>query len=260
MMEGGITWAAPTAEPSAMRPRTAALWITCLGDVFFPGIGLAAARILASQGVRPEFPEGQTCCGQPAFNAGFCPEARSMALHFLEVFEGAECIVSPSGSCVSMVRCHYPGLFDGDRALRERFEALGRRTFELSEFLTEVLRIGSTGARFPHRVTYHDSCHSLRSLGLRDGPRRLLRAVEGVELLDLASSETCCGFGGVFSVKYPEISMAMCSDKVARIEESGAEYVVATDASCLMHIGGALQRRGSKVKTLHLAEILAAGL
>ncbi len=241
---------------SSSSPPRAALFITCLVDLFFPQVGLAAARLLRRLGVDIEFPGKQTCCGQPAYNAGYVREPRAVALHFLEVFESCQFVVAPSGSCVSMVREHYPDLFSEEADLRERFSSLAHRTFELSEFITEVLGLESTGSRFPHKVTYHDSCHTLRGLGLRESPRRLIRAVEGIELLELPDAETCCGFGGIFAVKYPEISMAMLGDKIRRIEETGAEFVVATDTSCLMHIGGALERRGSSVRTLHLAELL----
>jgi len=239
--------------------RRAALFITCLADVIFPRVALATARVLDRLGVEPVFPERQTCCGQPAFNAGYRPEARATARHFIEVFEPHEWIVAPSGSCVAMVRDHYPELFEGDPVWGPRARSVAARTFELTQFLIDVLRIESTGARFPHRVTYHDSCHSLRHLGLRDGPRRLIREVRDIDFVELPDSDVCCGFGGVFSVKYPKISAAMCEDKIARIESTGAEFVVATDASCLMNMGGALERRGSRVRTLHIAELLAEG-
>ncbi len=244
----------------AARPRRVALFVTCLVDVFFPGVGAAAVRLLRRFGVEPEFPEAQTCCGQPAFNAGFHADAREVARSFLDVFEPFDAVVAPSGSCASMVHEHFPSLFSGDAVLSERFTRLAGRTYELSQFLTEILNVESTGARFPHSVTYHDSCHALRSMHVKDGPRRLLRAVEGLELRELVDSEVCCGFGGTFSVKFPEISAAMAEDKIARIEATGADYVAATDSSCLMHVGGALARRGSRVRTIHLAEILAHGV
>jgi L-lactate dehydrogenase complex protein LldE len=243
----------------ARRGRVA-LFITCLVDLFSPRIGLAAVKVLRRLGIEPEFPPAQTCCGQPAFNAGYRREARDVARHFLEVFERYEWLVAPSGSCASMVREHYPALFRDEPELERRFSALGHRTHELSQFITDVLGIGSTGARFPHAVTYHDSCHSLRSLGVREGPRRLLRSIEGIDLRELPDSEVCCGFGGTFAVKFPEISVSMAEDKIGRIESTGAEFVVATDASCLMHLGGALARKGSRVRPLHLAEILAEGI
>jgi len=250
---------APPAGNEDSRPRRAALFITCLVDLLFPRVGMAAADLLRRLGVEVDFPDRQTCCGQPAFNAGYFREARAMARHFLQVFEPYPFIVAPSGSCVAMVRDHYPELFRKDPELGERFRSLGRRTHELSQFITEVLGLESVEARFPHRVTYQDSCHSLRGLGLREGPRRLIRAVGDIEFLELPGSDSCCGFGGVFSVKHPDISLAMVRDKIRRIEETGAEFVVATDASCLLHIGGALQRRGSSIRTLHLAELLAGG-
>jgi L-lactate dehydrogenase complex protein LldE len=218
-------------------------------------VGIATARVLRRHGVEPVFPAAQTCCGQPAFNAGYRDEARAAARHFLKVFEPYEAVVAPSGSCTAMVHEGYPLLFEGE--MRRRFEALAARTFELTQFLLDVLGSPPPGVRFPHRVTYHDSCHSLRSLGLRDGPRRLIRSVEGVELVDLPSSETCCGFGGLFSMKYPAISVAMTEDKVQAIESTGAEFVVATDSSCLLQIAGVLERRKSRVRPLHLAQLLA---
>jgi len=242
------------------RHGRVALFVTCLVDLFSPRIGLAAVKLLRRLGVEPDFPAAQTCCGQPAFNAGYRHEARGLARRFLEVFEQYDWLVAPSGSCAAMVREHYPALFREDQELGRRFSALGHRTLELSQFLTEVCQVASTGARFPHAVTYHDSCHALRSLGVREGPRRLLRSVEGIDFRELPDSEVCCGFGGTFAVKFPEISLAMADDKIARIESTGAEFVVATDGSCLMHLGGALARRGSPVRTLHLAEVLAEGI
>lgn len=255
---GGLTHrsASPAGSSGGRKPRVA-LFVTCLVDLLFPRVGMAAVKVLRRLGVEPEFPAGQTCCGQPAFNAGYRREARAVARHFLDVFEGYDFVVTPSGSCACMARESFPGLFEDQPSLRERAASLGHRTFELTQFIVQVLKAPSAGGRFPRSVTYHDSCHGLRGLALGDGPRRLLRAVEGIDFRELADPEVCCGFGGTFSVKYPEISMAMARDKIARIEATGAEFVTATDSSCLMHLGGALERAGSRVRTIHLAEVLA---
>jgi len=205
-----------------------------------------------------EFDERQTCCGQPAFNTGYRPEARMLARRFIEIFEssGADAIVSPSGSCTAMVH-HYEELFE-DAAWRGRAWALAERTHELSAFLVNQLGVEDVGATFAGRLTWHDACHGLRDLGLKSEPRRLLRHVRGAELVELPNAESCCGFGGTFSVKHPEISVAMLDEKVEAIERAGVDAVVSGDASCLMQIGGRLSRRGSAVRVMHLADILAA--
>lgn len=214
--------------------------------------------MLRRAGVEVTFPREQTCCGQVAFNDGFWPQARTMALRFLDTFEPSAAIITPSGSCAAMVREFYPRLFRDDPSLAARASSLGARTYELSEYLVNVLGWDAGGGRFPHKVVYHPACHGLRVLGVEEQPLRLLRSVAGVELRPLRNAEECCGFGGMFAVKYAALSSAMLETKIAAIEESGAEFVTATDVSCLMHLEGGLRRRGSAVRTIHLAEILAA--
>lgn len=230
------------------------LFIPCLVDQYFPQAGLAVARILKRLGHSVEYPAEQTCCGQPAFNAGLRAEATALAKRFVRIFDRYDAVVAPSGSCVAMVRNFYPELLgEGQEQARV---PLAARTFEFSEFLVDRLNIIDLGVTFNERVTYHDSCHLLRELRVREQPRRLLHAVKGLELVELNDGPACCGFGGVFSVKFPEVSTVMAEDKVAAIERTGARYVVAGDGGCLMHIGGMLTRRGSKVRPLHLAELL----
>lgn len=241
-----------------MSERIPALFVTCLVDQLFPHVGDAAVAVLRRAGVDVVFPREQTCCGQVAFNDGFWPQARTMAVRFLETFEPSGAIITPSGSCAAMVREFYPRLLRDDPALAARAAAVARRTYELSEYLVNVLGWDDAGARFPHRVVYHPSCHGLRALGVAEQPLRLLRRVAGLELRALGNAEECCGFGGMFAVKYAALSSAMLDAKIAAIEESAAEFVTATDVSCLMHLDGGLRRRGSAVRTIHLAEILAA--
>lgn len=235
-----------------------ALLVTCLVDQLWPSIGVSAVTVLRRVGCTVTFDEQQTCCGQPAFNTGYRPEARALAQRMIGVLENsaADAIVCPSGSCTAMVH-HYEDLFE-DRSWRERARAVADRTHELSAFLVNKMGLEDVGASFAGRLTWHDACHGLRDLGLRNEPRRLLRHVRGAELVELEFSETCCGFGGTFSVKYPEISVAMLDQKVANIEAARVDAVVSADASCLMQIGGRLSRRGSHVRVLHLAEVLAA--
>lgn len=241
-----------------MSDRLPALFVTCLVDHLFPDVGDAAVAVLRRAGVDITFPREQTCCGQVAFNDGFWPQARAMAVRFVETFEPSGAIITPSGSCAAMVREFYPRLFRDDPVLAARAAALAHRTYELSEYLVTVLGWDDARARFPHRVVYHPSCHGLRALGIGEQPLRLLRRVAGLELRPLRNAEECCGFGGMFAVKYAALSSAMLDAKIAAIEESAAEFVTATDVSCLMHIDGGLRRRGSAVRTIHLAEILAA--
>lgn len=239
-----------------MPPRVS-LFVTCIVDQLFPRIGLAAAELLERLGCQVDFPEGQTCCGQPAFNTGYREEARAVARHFLKVFGDAELVVSPSASCVSMVKNHYRELFSKEPEWEQRAASLAGRIWELSQFLTEVLRVEDVGARLDGVAAYHDGCHALRELGIREGPRRLLARVRGLELREMPAAEECCGFGGTFSVKFPEISGAMARRKVQALQQCGAQYVISTDASCLMQIQGVLSRAGLPVRALHLAEVLA---
>jgi L-lactate dehydrogenase complex protein LldE len=229
--------------------------ITCLGDALFPNVGVATVRLLRRLGVDVDFPQAQTCCGQPHFNSGFHHDARDLARHTIHAFSHGGPIVTPSGSCAAMVKLEYPELFRDDLVWHGRAEDLAHRTYELSDFLVNVLGKEDVGAYCPGRATYHMSCH-LRGLGLLTEPERLLRKVDGLELIPLERFDECCGFGGSFSIRYPEISGAMVQDKSAFIEKTGADMLVATDAGCLMNVAGCLRRRGSKVKTMHLAEIL----
>ncbi len=241
-----------------------ALFITCFNDTLFPDTGKAVVRLLERLGQEVDFPEEQTCCGQMHFNTGYQLEALPLARRFLRVFGDAEVIVAPSGSCAAMVRDFYPRLAEvaaereGDTQLGDAFAELAPRVYELSEFLVDRLGVEDVGAYFPHRVTYHPTCHSLRLLKVGDRPLRLLRAVRGIDLVELPEARECCGFGGTFAVKIADTSMALLSDKVRSVLDTRAEVCAAGDNSCLMHIGGALSRQRAGVRTLHLAEILAA--
>jgi L-lactate dehydrogenase complex protein LldE len=230
------------------------LFVTCVVDQVFPNVGIAMTEVLERAGCEVEFRESQTCCAQPAFNSGYRDEARSVAEHFLTTFQGAEYIVVPSGSCCSMISHHYAELFPNDKRVHD----LEPRVFEFSQFLVNVLKIEDFGASFEGLVTYHDSCHALRELKIKDGPRRLLENVRGLRLVEMDTAEECCGFGGTFSVKFPEISGGMARTKIDSIERTGASTVVSIDSSCLMQIQGALSRAGSKIRTMHLAEVLAS--
>lgn len=238
----------------------AQLFITCLAEQFFPGVLEKMVGLLEKLGVEPVFPAEQTCCGQPLYNSGFQDQARQLAAKWVQTFSQSDLpVVSPSGSCVDMVRHHYPVLFPPGTSEHAQAIELAGRTYEFSEFLVNQLGQVDVGAEFPHRVAYHASCHLARELGVRQEPLQLLRAVRGLELVALEDAETCCGFGGVFSVVYPEVSRAMLRDKINHIRASNAEVVVACDAGCLMNIGGGLQRVGSPIRAMHLIEVLAAG-
>jgi L-lactate dehydrogenase complex protein LldE len=235
------------------------LFVTCLTDTLFPQTGQAVVAVLERLGHEVEFPASQTCCGQMHFNTGYRREALPMARGLVAAFRGFEAVVTPSASCASMVREYVPVLAAeaGDAALAAAVAEVAPRTWELSVFLADVLGVTDVGAYFPHRVTYHPSCHSLRMLRVGDAPLRLLHAVRGLDLAELPDATSCCGFGGTFAVKNADVSAAICADKVAAIRASGAEVVCAADNSCLMHIGGALRRQRSGVASMHLAEILA---
>ncbi len=234
-----------------------ALFITCLVDEFFPEVGEASVFCLAGVGCRPEFPQAQTCCGQPAFNMGYREEARRLARRFIEIFEPYEVIVAPSGSCTAMVRVFYPELFEGEPDWKKRAEELSSRVFELTEFLSKK-GFRSEGAHGLGKVTYHDSCHLLRELGVHQQPRELLHGVKGLELVELEGANVCCGFGGAFSVKMPELSEAILNDKLRALEASGADVLTATDCGCLMHLDGTLKRRKSRLRAVHVARVLAS--
>ena len=235
------------------------LFITCLVDQFRPGVGLAMVRVFDRLGLAYDFPAGQTCCGQPARNAGYPEDARRVGRQFLRAFAGAEAVVAPSGSCVAMVRHHLPALFAVGSAERTDADALAARTYELSEFLVDVVGVEDVGAELRRRVTYHDSCHLRRELGVVGQPRRLLAHVRGLELVEMAAPDECCGFGGLFAVKQPDISTAMGAHKLARAGAAGAATIVACDTGCLLHLGGLAARRGEPIETLHLAEVLGHG-
>jgi L-lactate dehydrogenase complex protein LldE len=234
------------------------LFVTCIVDQLFPKIGLAMADVLESLGFAVDFPEAQTCCGQPAFNSGYRAEARSAARYFLDVFEKNEAIVVPSGSCTAMVAHHFVELFPNEPEMRARAERLAKRVWEFSSFLTEVAGVEDVGARLEDVITFHDGCHGLRELGIRSAPRRLLARVRGLELREMQPAEECCGFGGTFSVKFAELSGAMARTKIEAIARTGANTVVSLDPSCLMQIQGAISRAGLKTRTMHLAEVLAS--
>ncbi|MBK7926932.1 MAG: (Fe-S)-binding protein [Bryobacterales bacterium] len=234
------------------------LFVTCIVDQLFPKVGLAMADVLERLGYQSDFPEAQTCCGQPAFNSGFWDEARGVARHFLDVFEGDSPIVVPSGSCTSMCGHHFSDLFQNDPAQLARVKALEARVYEFSRFLTDVAHADDLGAHFPHTVTYHDSCHALRELGVKAGPRRLLSHVRGLTLKEMDIAEECCGFGGTFSVKFPDVSGGMAQTKIDSILRTGASHVVSVDSSCLMQLQGVISRQGLPIETIHLAEVLAS--
>ncbi len=236
------------------------LFITCYNDTLFPETGQAVVEVLERLGHEVAFPEAQTCCGQMHVNSGYQLEALPLVRHFTETFRGAETIVSPSASCVGLVREMYPSLArrTGDAELVAEVEALAGRVFEFSEFLVEQLGVTEVGAYYPHRVTYHPTCHSLRGLRVGDAPMKLLGGVRGLELVMLENDAECCGFGGTFAVKNADTSMAMLSDKVRCVLNTKAEVCVAADNSCLLHIGGGLHRGRTGVKVVHLAEILAS--
>ncbi len=230
--------------------------VTCLGDAFFPAAGVATVKLLRRLGVEVDFPAAQTCCGQPFFNSGYKDLARELAQHTVTAFDNGQLIVTPSGSCAAMVKLEYPHLFDDDSRWQRRVADLAGRTHELADFLVNVLGREDVGARCQARATYHMACH-LRGLGGEREPEKLLKKVRDLELVPLARCDECCGFGGSFAVRYPGISGAMVQDKAARIVQTGADMVIATDAGCLMNIGGCLRRQGSNVRIAHLAEILA---
>lgn len=240
-----------------MAPKVS-LFVTCIIDQLFPKVGMAMADVLERLGYDIEFPEGQTCCGQPAYNSGYRAEAREVAKHFLTVFENAGYIVVPSGSCTCMVAHHYADLFKKEPEWLEKARAIEHKVWEFSKFLLEVAGVEDVGARFEGTVTYHDSCHALREMGVKQGPRRLLSHVKGLTVKEMDKAEECCGFGGTFSVKFSEVSGGMARTKIESILRTGADYVVSIDSSCLMQLQGALLRAGTSVRTLHLAEVLAS--
>jgi L-lactate dehydrogenase complex protein LldE len=237
-----------------------ALFITCFNDTLFPKVGIATTRLLERLNLTVDFPEAQTCCGQMHYNTGYQREAIQLLRHFVDVFKDAEVIVAPSASCVGMVRDLYPraAVLSGEKSLIEAVELLIPRVYELSEFLVKRLGVIDVGAYYPHRVTYHPTCHSLRVLHVGDAPLQLLRAVKGIDLVELPNASECCGFGGTFAIKNADTSLAMLSDKTRCVLDTGAEILCSADTSCLLHIGGGLHRQRAGVATIHLAEILAS--
>jgi L-lactate dehydrogenase complex protein LldE len=234
------------------------LFVTCIVDQVFPQVGIAITEVLERLGYQVHFPEAQTCCGQPAFNSGYTEEARKIARHFLDVFRDSEFIIVPSGSCTSMISHHFADLFEHEPALLAEAHALESRVWEFSRFLLEVAGVEDVGARFHGVVTYHDSCHALRELHIKAGPRKLLANVRGLTLTEMGAAEECCGFGGTFSIKFPEVSGAMARTKIDSIQKTGASTIVSIDSSCLMQLQGVIDRAGLPIRTLHLAEVLAS--
>jgi L-lactate dehydrogenase complex protein LldE len=245
------------ATPAAPPGPLVGLFVTCLVDLFRPSVAFAAIKLIEAAGARVEVPPRQTCCGQPAYNSGDRRDAMAIARQVVETFEPFDYVVAPSGSCAGMLRVHYPRLLADDPNFAERAEAVAAKSYELTSFLVEVLGVTTVNAAYPASVTYHDSCSSLRELHVHDAPRRLLASVKGLSLIELDESEVCCGFGGAFSVKYPEISTAILDAKVQHIAGSGAATVLAGDLGCLMHIAGRLSRARAKVEARHVAEVLA---
>ncbi|MFJ6797146.1 (Fe-S)-binding protein [Streptomyces sp. NPDC091268] len=241
-----------------------ALFATCVNDAIYPSTAVATVRLLERLGVTVDFPTAQTCCGQPQYNTGYRREAEPLVQRMSRAFEGYDYVVAPSGSCVAMVRDNYPRIARKARAegrgdtLAEACASLVPRTYELTEFLVDVLGVTDVGAYFPHKVTYHPSCHGLRTLGLGERPRLLLQAVQGLELMELPGAEECCGFGGTFAVKIPDLSAAIGADKIRNSLSTGAGTLCGADNSCLMHLEGMLRRQGAPQRALHLVEILAS--
>ena len=244
------------SESRPAHPRVA-LFVTCLVDLHRPTVGFAAIHLLRQAGCTVEVPRAQTCCGQPAYNSGDRATARAIAGDLLDAFGGYDYVVVPSGSCGGMLRHHIPGLFDDDPNLRAQAQALGDRTFELVSFLTDVMGMDRVSASYDGTVVYHDACSGLRELGVKAQPRALLGTVQGLRLVEMTEPETCCGFGGTFCVKYPDISVRMVSDKARDIAATGADTLLAGDLGCLLNMAGRLQREGSGIRVRHVAEVLA---
>ncbi len=245
------------ADPSAKTPPTVGLFVTCLVDLFRPTVGFAALKLLEDAGCTVVVPEAQTCCGQPAFNSGDNRDARAIARQVIEAFDGVDYIVAPSGSCAGMLREHYPELFEDDPDMALRAQHMAKRTYELVSFLVDVLGVSKVEAAFDGTVTYHDSCSGLRELEIKTQPRRLLAGVSGLQIKELPGAETCCGFGGTFCVKYPEISDKMVTNKAEDIVATGAGTLLAGDLGCLLNMAGKLKRLGAETEVRHVAEVLA---
>jgi L-lactate dehydrogenase complex protein LldE len=236
------------------------LFITCLSDAVYPSVGEAMVRLLARYGITVHLPKKQTCCGQPAFNSGYWDEARGSARTLLEAFEDSDFVISPSGSCTGMIHHYFPKLFENDPTMRKKADDLAAKTYEFTQFLVQVLGVTDVGATFPHKVTYHPSCHGSRLLGIKSEPTALMASVRDMELVPLPFAEDCCGFGGTFAVKMCDISGAMVSEKTDHVLETETEVLVGLDMACLMNIAGNLRYRGKPVRVMHLAELLYEGV
>jgi L-lactate dehydrogenase complex protein LldE len=247
------------SSPSSDKPRVA-LFVTCLVDLIRPSVGFAAAKLLGDAGCDVFVPTGQTCCGQPAYNSGDKKTAADLAHQTIAALDEFDYVVAPSGSCAGMLKLHYPELLSDDSAWKDRAIKLAARTYELVSFLTDVRGVSQVSARLAARATYHDSCSGLRELAIKEQPRKLLASVEGLELVEMADCEICCGFGGTFSIKFPEISNAMVEKKCANIVEANTDLILAGDLGCLMNMAGKLRRQGRTVEVRHVAEVLAGEL
>ena len=236
------------------------LFITCLADHFYPEVGEAVVHLLRRHGVTVDFPPNQTCCGQPAWNTGHEDEAKAFARQYIETFEHSEYVVMPSGSCAGHVRYFYPHMFKADKEMFQRASAVAAKTYEFSEFMVKVLGVKDVGARFPAKVVFHNNCHMQRELGVMEEPLELLRHVRGLELIENPRVDLCCGFGGAFSIKMPEVSTAMADERLGIYTATKADYIVSCDGGCLMHMGGRAERTGLPIKTIHLAELLWQGV
>ncbi len=253
-------------QKNPKRPIKVYIFITCLVDTFFPEVGESMVKVLKELGVEVDFVEEQTCCGQPAYNGGYQDDARAVAERFLSIFDKAlnndpnkdTYIVCPSGSCTAMVKVFYEDIFKNSPESLNKVRFISENTFEFSEFLVKVLNTVDVGAEYKGVITYHDSCHLLRELKIKDGPRELIKSVKGVEFKEMELHDACCGFGGTFSIKFPNVSVSMLDEKIECILNSGADTLVSSDMGCLMNIGGALSRRNIPIKVMHLAELLAS--
>ncbi|MBM7649600.1 L-lactate dehydrogenase complex protein LldE [Bacillus ectoiniformans] len=238
----------------------ASLFITCLADNLYPNVGESVVRILQRQGVSVDFPDGQTCCGQPAFNSGYGKDAEKVAKHTIQVFENSEYVVLPSGSCTGMIHHYYPEIFKDDPVWRKKADELIERTFELSQFLVKVLKVENVGATLSKKATFHPSCHTTRLLHVKEEPLILLNNVNGLELVDLPYKKDCCGFGGTFAVKMSDISKQMVTEKAQHVQSVAPEILIGSDMGCLMNIGGRMKQLGYPVEVMHIAEVLDQGV
>lgn len=244
---------------ASATPTKADLFVTCIIDQLYPQVGVSVVRVLRRLGVELAFPADQTCCGQPLYNSGYTKRARQLGQRVLKSFADSEYVVVPSGSCAAMMRVFYLDLFQDEPPMLEQARRMAPKVYEFSQFLNDVLGVEDVGSAYPGTATYHPSCHLLREMEVRDQPKRLLRAVKDLRLEDLPQEETCCGFGGTFSVKYPHISEGMLADKIANVTSTGADTLVSCDMSCLLHIEGGLSRQDSDIRVRHLAQVLDQG-